>query len=323
MSDTLKRILTCSKDHQKLEWGEKDARCPVCQVVYPVLNTIPRMVPPENYADSFGFEWNTFVKTQLDSFNQVGQSVHRIQDGMHWYEKDVKGKLTLDVGCGSGRFTEVMCRWGAETVALDFSNAVDASKKNTDELGYHPDYVQGDAMALPFADNTFDTVFSIGVLQHTAKPLQTLSEMCRVLKPGGLLGLHGVYSRSLKKFIHPKYILRPITKRIPTKLLFKLVKAWVGFALPISRFMRKTLKMRQGLVERIMAVANYEGAVPGVDGSNVYDWALLDTFDWYSPAYDNPLKPHEIEAVLIACGMENIENIKKGENDFRTTKKVA
>lgn len=322
MLELLQNTLCCPQDLQKLQWGQDETVCPQCNSKYPIINGIPRLVPPENYAGSFGFEWNTFAKTQLDSFNQVGQSVHRIEDGMGWMESDVKGKLVLDVGCGSGRFTEVMSRWGGRLIGLDYSNAVDAAKKNTDELGYTAEYVQGDALKLPFADNTFDAVFSIGVLQHTAKPLQGLKEMCRVLKPGGLLGLHGVYLRSFRKLSHPKYILRPITTRISTATLFKTVKAWVKFALPISRFMRKKLKLRYGLVERLMVVANYEGNVPGVDASNVYDWALLDTFDWFSPTYDNPLKPKEVEATLISSNMENIVNVKKGENDFRATKKI-
>lgn len=322
MLEILHDTLCCPQDFQKLQWGQDEAVCLRCSLKFPIINRIPRFVPPENYADSFGFEWNTFAKTQLDSFNQVGQSVHRIEDGMGWRENDVKGMTVLDVGCGSGRFTEVMCRWGGKVVGLDYSNAVDAAKKNTDELGCVAEYVQADALKMPFADNTFDAVFSIGVLQHTANPLQGLREMCRVLKPGGLLGLHGVYLRSFRKLSHPKYILRPITTRISTPILFKMVKAWVKFALPISRFMRKRLKLRYGLVERLMVVANYEGNVPGVDSSNVYDWALLDTFDWLSPTYDNPLKPKEVEATLRSSNMENIINVKKGENDFRANKKV-
>jgi ubiquinone/menaquinone biosynthesis C-methylase UbiE len=287
-----------------------------------IVSGIPRFVPSENYSDSFGFEWNTFVKTQVDSFNKVGQSVRRIEDAMGWKEKDVKDKLVLDVGCGSGRFVEVMSRWGASIVGLDYSNAVDAAKKVTDELGYFAEYVQGDALQLPFADNTFDAVYSIGVLQHTADPLQALREMCRVLKPGGLFGIGGVYVRNLKNSLHPKYILRPITTKIPTKTLFKIVKMWVKFALPISRFMRKKLHMKQGLVERLLAVANYEGVVPGVDDSNVFEWALLDTFDWFSPTYDNPLTRKEIEDTLMKSGMVQIENVLPEGNNYRAYKKT-
>lgn len=304
------RILRCPIDSEELECQVSgELICKKCSLVYLYLSAIPRFVSIKNYANSFGFEWKNFAKTQLDSASNIGQSESRITSGMGWTPKDVEGKLVLDVGCGSGRFSEVVARWGGRVVALDYSEAVEEAKKNLDSAVLQADFVQGDALNMPFSDNAFDAVFSIGVLQHTKDPLRGLKEMCRVLKPGGLLGLHGVYERTLKKFLHPKYLLRPITTKIPTETLFKIVRSWVKFALPISRFMRKKLKMRQGLVERIMAVANYEGAVPGIDSSNVYEWALLDTFDWFSPTYDNPLKKEEVEEVLKQCGMEKIINV--------------
>ncbi len=279
------------------------------------------MAPAKNYADNFSFEWNDIgAKTQVDSFGKVGQSVNRVEGSMGWKESDVRGKLVLDVGCGSGRYSDVMCRWGADVVGLDYSKSVDAAKKNTDELGYAAEYVQADALKLPFADGTFDAVFSIGVLQFTPDPLQGIRELCRVLKPGGLLGVAGIDVRTFRRMSHPRFIFRPLTSKIPAPILFKLVKAWVKFALPISRFMRTKLKLRYGFVERIMVVANYEGAVPGIDGSNVFDWALLDTFDWLSPAHNNPQKQKDVENTIKSCGMANIINLGTGTNDYRAIK---
>ena len=299
-------IYCCPKDRGALSQTESNLVCERCSSKYEIINGIPRFVAMENYSSSFGFEWKQFSKTQLDSASMMSQSMDRITGGMGWYAEDVKGKLVLDVGCGSGRFSEVIAKWGGRVVSLDYSVAIDEAKKNLNNLGLNADFVQGDALSLPFPDNTFDAVFSIGVLQHTADPLLALREMCRVLRPGGLIGLHGIYERTLKKSIHPKYLFRPITTRIPTETLFKIVKAWVGFSLPISRFMRKKLKLRQGLVERIMSVANYEGAVPGIGDSNVYEWALLDTFDWYSPAYDNPLTKKELEDALAVGKIDKV-----------------
>jgi ubiquinone/menaquinone biosynthesis C-methylase UbiE len=299
----------CPKDSGQLKQIDNIFICEGCATKFDIINGIPRFVPMDNYSASFGFEWQKFTKTQLDSSSSINQSKDRITGGMGWCAEDVKDKLVLDVGCGSGRFSEVISQWGGNIVSLDYSVAVDEAKKNLNDRGLQGEFVQGDALNLPFLEDVFDAVFSIGVLQHTKDPLLGLAEMCRVLKPGGLLGLHGVYERTLKRSLHPKYFFRPITTKIPTKTLFKMVKAWVGFALPISRFMRKKLKLQQGLVERIMAVANYEGAVPGIDDSNVYEWALLDTFDWFSPTYDNPLTKKEVEETLAKCGMEKIINV--------------
>lgn len=317
-------LVACPEDKQPLIEKTGTLECTACHKTYSIVNGIPRFVPISNYAESFGFEWEVFNKTQVDSFNSVGQSEERVRKGMGWSEADVKDKLVLDVGCGSGRFTEIMARWGVkQVVGLDYSTAVEVAKKNTSELGFTTcSFVQGDALKLPFNDGVFDAVFSIGVIQHTADPLQALREICRVTKPGGVIGLHGVYVRSLKKLIHPKYILRPITKRLPTKMLFTAVKKWVTFALPISRFLRNKLHWRQGLVERLTAVANYEGAVPGINETNVFDWAFLDTFDWFSPTYDNPLTLREIEDTLRASEAKEIQHVDplKKSIDYRAIK---
>lgn len=321
MLNLLQNLLCCPVDLQKLQWGGSELSCSKCNAKYPVVGGIPRLVPDKNYADNFSFEWNNLgAKTQVDSFNQVGQSVKRFGDCMGWQESDVKGKLVLDVGCGSGRFCEVMCRWGADVIGLDYSKSVNAAKKNTDELGFTAEYVQGDALKLPFADGTFDAIYSIGVLQFTPDPLQGIREMCRVLKPGGLLGTSSIDVRTFRRMSHPRFILRPLLSKLPPATLYKIVKAWVKFALPISRFMRNKLKLRFGLVERITVVANYEGAVPGVDASNVFEWALLDTYDWLSPAYNNPQRPKDIEKTFRDSGMENIVSFP-GDNNFRANKK--
>lgn len=316
--------LRCPRDRGGLSFNLGSFVCRKCGEKYPLVDGVIRFVFGGNYTDSFGFEWKKFSKTQLDSFNSIKQSEDRIRNGMGWGDKDVRDKIVLDVGCGSGRFSEIISRWGGRVVALDYSEAVDEARKNLKTLGdKNGVFIQGDALNLPFSDNTFDAVFSIGVLQHTANPIKGLEEMCRVLKPGGLLGLHGVYLRTLKKLIHPKYILRPITKRIPPRILFKIVKEWVSFSLPISRFLRKKLGWRQGLVERLLAVANYEGAVPGINSSNVYEWALLDTFDWFSPQYDNPMTQKEVESTLRECGMINIENVITRGINYKARKKSS
>jgi hypothetical protein len=75
-------------------------------------------------------------------------------------------------------------------------------------------------------------------------------------------------------------------------------------------------------VERLTAVANYEGAVPGINEKNVFDWAFLDTFDWFSPTYDNPLTLQEIESTLRTSGAKEIQHVDplKKSIDYRAIK---
>jgi len=102
---------------------------------YPIRDFIPRFVPETTYADSFGLQWNRFRKTQLDSYTKQPISVERFYKASGWRPEELKGRLVLDVGCGAGRFAEVVLSAGARVVAIDYSNAVDACYAN---LGNNP-----------------------------------------------------------------------------------------------------------------------------------------------------------------------------------------
>lgn len=134
---------------------------------FPVERFIPRFVPRTNYADNFGFQWNRFRQTQLDSFSGTTITADRFWAQSGWRPEDLKGKRVLDVGCGAGRFAEIALAAGAQLVALDFSTAVDACLENHQRQLSHLDVVQGNIYHLPFKAGQFDFVYCFGVLQHT------------------------------------------------------------------------------------------------------------------------------------------------------------
>ena len=93
-------------------------------------------------------------------------------------------KWVLDIGCGSGRFAEVALEAGAILVALDYSNSVDAALDNLRSYAnFH--IVQGDIYNLPFRKESFDYVYSLGVLQHTPNVKKALCSIPYCIKPKG------------------------------------------------------------------------------------------------------------------------------------------
>ena len=92
---------------------------------------------------------------------------------------NASGRL-LDVGCGRRPYDDILERVSEKRVGLD------VDRKRYEESPATPD-VWGSAASLPFARETFDTVVSFQVLEHVADPQLVVSEISRVLKPGGRL----------------------------------------------------------------------------------------------------------------------------------------
>ena len=98
-----------------------------------------------------------------------------------------RGQRLLDIGCNWGRWSVAAGRRGYRVVGIDPSlGAVMAARRVTRQLGVEALFVVGDARFLPFADDTFDSVFSYGVFQHFSKDnaRQSFCQIRRVLRHG-------------------------------------------------------------------------------------------------------------------------------------------
>lgn len=81
----------------------------------------------------------------------------------------------LEVGCGRGVFQDLV----EDYTGIDLSTQVSSY--------FHKPFVSGDATDLPFADSTFDAIWSVTVLEHVPQPQLALNEICRVVRPGGVV----------------------------------------------------------------------------------------------------------------------------------------
>lgn len=95
----------------------------------------------------------------------------------------VRGRLTLDAGCGTGNFSRVLGEWGARLVSLDIGPTLAAMAR---EKGGGRG-VCGDLLELPFPDGTFELVLSTEAVEHTTDPRRAVRELARVVAPGGTL----------------------------------------------------------------------------------------------------------------------------------------
>ena len=96
------------------------------------------------------------------------------------------GREVLEIGCGSGVDTLEFARNGASVTATDMTdNAVNLTRELAQEAGLSIKVVQTSATELPFPDSSFDCVYSYGVLHHIPDIDSALTEVHRVLRPGG------------------------------------------------------------------------------------------------------------------------------------------
>lgn len=100
------------------------------------------------------------------------------------------GSKFLDLGCGPGILTRDLARMGFTGIGLDASESMVQSSREMAAIEGTAKawiYMMGDVESLPFADQTFDAVFSSGVIDYLPTDGKILSEAARVLKPGGKL----------------------------------------------------------------------------------------------------------------------------------------
>lgn len=125
------------------------------------------------------------------------ESAHRTP----WIVDSMRDRLgsgsqrVLDVGCGAGFLTNPLAAIGHEVTGLDASVASLAVARAHDASG-RASYVEGDALALPFADASFDVACAMDFLEHVEDPAAVIREAGRVLRPGGLFFFH-TFNRTL------------------------------------------------------------------------------------------------------------------------------
>lgn len=262
--------------------------CGQCSNVYPIRNGVPRFVPTDDYVGNFSFEWNVHRKTQVDSIAGHKESHNTFLEKTGLKEEELNGKLVLDVGCGTGRFMEIAAGLGATVVGIDLSYAVDAAYAN---MGSRPNIhiIQANLFHLPFRAQTFDAIYSIGVLHHTRNTREAFLQLPRLLTKKGAIAIWvymwaGEYSQHVDR-------VRKWTTHIPQKLLYALCAAWV----PIYY-----------LLHQARWIGKYVRRIPASNQGRGYWWDILDTFDNYSPLYQWKHTSQEVRGWFEEAGLGQV-----------------
>ncbi len=262
-------------------------RCGGCRATYPVTRGIPRFVDTDGYTRSFSFEWSLHRRTQLDS-SEANESERALREKTGLDPPDVKEKMVLDVGCGTGRFAEVISRWGGHVVAFDLSYAVEAAQENL-RGRKNVLVVQADVFRMPFPAQSFDLIYSLGVLHHTPDCERAFRRLPSLLKPGGTIAVW------LYEPPRPWHEVADFYRRFTTRMPPAALYALCHMAVPLYYLLRIPFLGRA--LRQLAPISMHPRA----------SWRILDTFDWYSPRYQSKHTYPEVYRWFASEGLTEIQ----------------
>jgi 2-polyprenyl-3-methyl-5-hydroxy-6-metoxy-1,4-benzoquinol methylase len=197
-----------------------------------------------------------------------------------------------------------MASLGATVVAMDLSDAVRAARENLNR--YDSLVLQGDIMCPPLAANTFDLVYSEGVLHHTSRPKEAFRRLVELVKPGGYIaaGFYGRREKGPTPFLLLRQPLRAILSRLPARVVWIITGiSPLLNAIPFLNYvMRKTVIL-------------YDPKNPSWKST----WCL--NYDFYGPhAYQHYLRPSEINQLWRDTELDLLEVVETTPGFHRSRK---
>jgi hypothetical protein len=99
--------------------------------------------------------------------------------------------------------------------------------------------------------------------------------------------------------IHAKYIFRPLLKKLNEKTLLKLITFNINWMIFLFKFL---LKLKMGFLTRFIPITDLRGLPRNLSKDQFREWAILDTFDGFSPVYDNPQYIYKVASMFEKFG---------------------
>ena len=274
----------------------------------------------KHYTDSFGVEWSEYPDIQLDSKKKYDWniSMSRLELVLGFPLDFLLNKKVIEIGCGPGRFSEILKKYCKDLTLVDSSDAIKHNPATHDKnvISYQKDFT--DEAFIEKSKNKFDIVFCRGVIQHTedrAKAIQSLFKYAKI-NPQGLV-IFDVYPRRKSDFRYFltdfKYFWRRILpKIIKVEKFIKILNNNLEILIKIHYFFQK---LRRNFLFRnllrffpfinIIVMPNFLKDHPGINDkkyqSRLIASLLVDTIYSY---YDNPMTMKDINVVLSNIGQK-------------------
>lgn len=255
-------------------------------------NNVKNYILDKNtYVDNFSFQWKDFKNTQIDSFNKTQITYDHIKKLLFNNFDLIKNKNIIEIGCGSGRYSEYLHKYSKNLLLCDYSNAIyynDTRNKNNVEA------IRADLFNLPEFSNKFDVVFCRGVLQHLPDPLKGIEILHSLVNKNGIV-IFDIYKKPRLSFLNSKYLWRLVIKKIFT---YDQLKVFLENNICKILSIRWAINSKLGVnlnyfFDYIFPIYDYKEKLP-LSKEQLLEWAILDTLDGLITEYDKPFSYKEI-----------------------------
>ena len=277
VSSDLLELLRSPVDGSKLK-QETDQLVDVGGNQWPIVDGIPRFVQSE-HLESFGLQWNKYEVAHDDE----DQATFAAKTGVKLGE--LAGLKVLDAGCGGGRYCKVVAEAGGTVFGADHTHAVEKAAKLCSHLD-NVKLMQADLKQLPFEPESFDFVFSIGVMHHDSDTKAVFDAVAKMVRPGGRYSVW-LYRRNQW---WQEWLNTSLRKRT-TKWKPERLERWCRFGATLGGL---------PIVNRTL------NKVINFSAHQSHENRVCDTFDWWAPEFQYHHTVDELKTWFEAAGFEQL-----------------
>ena len=251
--------------------------------------------------DSFSEEWIKFAHFNETEIEKAGKQYFDIVDS----QIINKDSLVLDVGCGTGRWSKYISPRVKWIEAIDPSQAVFSAAMLTKNIS-NIRISQTSIDNIPFADDSFDLVFSLGVLHHVPDTFAALKQCVNKVKPNGWLLLYLYYTldnrgRLYRWLFQLSTPFRKIISSLPSQLKF-----FVCDLIAIVIYLPFVFLSR--LIRAILPSSNLYKNVPlSYYCDKSFNIIRNDALDRFGTPLEQRFSKKEIEQMMCNAGLSNIK----------------